>query len=64
MNIDRLAGDGKRYENEMLSKSQIYVKFFGQKVTNLYVLFLDYAYEYEQLGNDQKQEIASLLRNQ
>lgn len=40
MNIDRLAGDGKRYENEMLNKSQIYVKFFGQKVTNLYVLFL------------------------
>lgn len=31
MNIDRLAGDGKRYENEMLNKSQIYVTTAGYK---------------------------------
>lgn len=33
MNIDRLAGDGKRYEDELLNKSQIYITTAGYKNT-------------------------------
>lgn len=36
MNIDRLAGDGRRYENELLNKSQAYVTTAGYKNTYPY----------------------------
>lgn len=36
MNIDRLAGDGKRYEDELLNKSQIYITTAGYKNTFSY----------------------------
>ena len=36
MNIDRLAGDGRRYEKEMLNKSQLYITTAGYKNTYPY----------------------------
>ena len=35
MNVDRRLADGSRQEDEVINKSQIYVKFFGQNVTNI-----------------------------
>lgn len=35
MNVSRRAKNGKVDDNESLNKSQIYVKFFGQNVTNI-----------------------------
>lgn len=35
MNVDRRCLDGSAQPTEVLNKSQIYVNFFGQKVTKL-----------------------------
>lgn len=35
MNVSRLCLDGTKHDEETLNKSQIYVNFFGQNVTNL-----------------------------
>lgn len=35
MNVDRRCLDGSAQASEVLNKSQIYVNFFGQKVTKL-----------------------------
>lgn len=35
MNVDRRLADGSRHEDETVNKSQIYVKFFEQKLTKI-----------------------------
>jgi hypothetical protein len=34
-NVTRLLPDGTRNNTEVVNKSQIYIKFFGQNVTNI-----------------------------
>ena len=35
MNVDRRLPDGSKHREEVINKSQIYVNFFGQNVTNM-----------------------------
>ena len=57
MNVSRRCMDGSVHPEESLNKSQIYVNFFGQKS------YKDYIYSYSKLTQEQKNELASALRN-